>query len=148
MREAQLRTAGAAAPAGTSCALIAAAAVLAGILACPPDAAALGFAGDPQSFGSVPSLLVPTHGASEDELDRDGAIKGARHIVEELSADKQIDEGWKAAAVAGAETRTMRVFKMWVVHFRSAADIGGNGTDLYVFLSLNGEFLKYSYNGR
>lgn len=119
-------------------------AVLAGL----PGAAAVTLAGDRQGLEPGSSRRVPAHGTSEDALDRAGAIGEAKHVVDELCAEKRIDEGWKAAAVAGAETRTLRVFKVWVVHFRSAADIGGNGTDLFIFLSETGEFLKFSYSGR
>lgn len=125
-----------------------AAAALAGALVGFAGVAAASPTGGLRPVDPVPSLLVPAHGASEDALDRAGAIEEAKHVVDELSMEKRIDEAWKATAVVGAETRTMRVFKMWVVHFRSAADIGGHGTDLFVFLSETGEFLKFSYNGR
>jgi len=113
-----------------------------------PGAAAVTPAGDRQGLEPGSSLRVPAHGTGENALDRAGAIAEAKHVVDELSAEERIDGAWKAAAVAGAETRTMRVFKVWVVHLKSAADIGGRGTDLYIFLSETGEFLKFSYNGR
>ena len=123
-------------------------AMLSGILTSPPLAAAVTLAGDVGAFDPGASLRVPAHGTSEDALDRAGAIGEAQHVVDELSAEKRIDEAWKAAAVADAEARTLRVFKVWVVHLKSAADIGGHGTDLFIFLSETGEFLKFSYNGR
>ncbi|UCH75305.1 MAG: hypothetical protein JSU82_05535 [Rhodospirillales bacterium] len=116
------------------------------LVASPPGAAA-GPGPDAQFFRPAASPRILVHG-NADAVDRAGAIEEAKHAVEELSAEKRIDEGWKSAAVAGAETRTLRVFKVWVVHLKSAADIGGHGTDLFIFLSETGEFLKFSYKGR
>lgn len=123
-------------------------AVLASVLINPFDVAAVGPVGDPRPFDPGASLLVPAHGNSADDLDRTGAIEAAKHIVEDLLAEGRIDEGWKAAVVAEVENREMRAFKIWVVHFKSAVDVGGQGSDLFVFVSQKGDFLKHSYNGR
>jgi hypothetical protein len=123
-------------------------AVLASALVNPFDVAAVGPVGDPRPFDSGASLLVPTNGTSADDLDRAGAIETAKHIVEDLSAEGRIDEGWKAAAVAEVENRKMRAFKIWVVHFKSAVDLDDQGFDLFIFVNQKGKFLKHSYDGR
>lgn len=141
----QPRSGGTAPPARRRFAL--AVVVLAGTLVGPFDAAAVGPVGGLRPLASGALSLVPAHGTAAENLDRAGAIETARHVLQDLSAEGRIDEGWKAAAVAEAETRNMRVFKVWVVHFKSAVDVGGQGSDLYIILSPKGEFLKHSYDG-
>lgn len=119
-----------------------------GLLLVAVEAAATVTAGAMPAAVPEKSLLLPVHGGTAEDLDDSGATVEARHIVEDLSKEKQIDEAWRSADAVGVENRTMRVFRIWVVHFRSAIDIGGNGTDLYIFMTQAGEFLKYSYDGR
>ena len=123
-------------------------AALAGVLFHPVGVAAAGPIGDLRALVPQARLLVPAHDTGANDLDRAGAIKTARHIVEDLSAEGRIDAGWKDAAMAEVRNRRVSAFRLWVVHFKSAAELDGQGSDLFIFMNQKGTFLKYSYDGR
>ena len=104
------------------------------------------------SIPATPGLRVPvhdTHGSSVEEAE--AATEVARHIVEDLIAERKIDRDWGAAAVADAKRVRPSIkspFHMWIVRFEAARAVAEHGTELFVFVSETGAFLKYNYDGK
>jgi len=115
--------------------------------AVPAGAAATAGPSAPEA-GAAP-LLRPAHDTLGEAVpDEDAAIRLAHHMIEDLVAEKKIEPDWRDARPVKAVRRRLTrrsPFYVWVVRFLAAEDVGGKGTDLFVVVSGEGEFLKYAY---
>lgn len=121
-------------------------------LACLPGTAPAGAVATAQlpapDAGRTP-LLRPAHETLGEAVpDEQAAFSLARHMIEDLVAEKKIDPAWRDARPATAVRRRLTrrsPFEVWVVRFLADRDVGGTGTDLFIMVSGEGEFLKYGY---
>lgn len=97
-----------------------------------------------------PSLRQPAHETLGEAVpDEAAAVELAHHIVEDLVAEETIAKAWTGAKPAAAERRRLTrrsPFHVWVVHMVAEGDVAGNGTDLFIVISDEGEFLQYGYD--
>lgn len=119
-------------------------------LAGTAPATATGLTGGlPAAPARAESPLLPAHATIGEAVpDADAAMKLAGHMVEDLIAEKSIAADWGAAKPVSADRRRLTrrsPFHVWVVRFTASADIDGKGTDLFIVVSDEGEFLKYDY---
>lgn len=96
-----------------------------------------------------PRPLQPVHDTLGEAVpDEKAAANLAHHMIEDLVAEHKIDAAWREAAPIKAERKRLSrrsPFEVWVVHFLADGDVAGKGSDLYIMVSGEGEFLKYSY---
>jgi len=97
-----------------------------------------------------PSPRQPAHETLGEAVpDATAAFELAHHIVEDLVAEETVDPAWNKAEPAAAERRRLTrrsPFHVWVVHLVAERDVAGNGTDLFIVISDEGEFLQYGYD--
>lgn len=99
---------------------------------------------------SPPSLHRPAHETLGEAVpDAAAAAELAHHIIEDLVAEETVDPAWNEAKPAAAERRRLTrrsPFHVWVVQMVAEGDVAGNGTDLFIVISDEGEFLQYGYD--
>jgi len=85
---------------------------------------------------------------SHDPITQSQAEEAAAKSLAKLVSKRKIAESWKDAKVAGAEKKNFGSKTEWVVSFSNDKMSNDNKKTLYIFLSLNGDYVAANYTGK
>lgn len=84
----------------------------------------------------------PVTPASEEQV-----IKNASDVVAAIAQKGKIDASWKGIKPSEAKKKTNQYGQEWVVSFTNPKVVDKEKKNLYVFLSLDGQYLAANFTG-
>ena len=87
------------------------------------------------------------HGHSHAAVTKIEAEKIATKSITKMVERKTLDSSWKSMSVHKSEQKEFNGQKEWVVIFKNEKISGPEKQTLYVFLSLEGQYLAANYTG-
>ena len=87
------------------------------------------------------------HSHAEKPINLETAKQKARNIVSSLIEKNKIDQSWATIVADSAEKKSFDARIEWVVTFSNDKITDINKQKLYVFLTLNGEYIAANYTG-
>jgi hypothetical protein len=102
------------------------------------------------SLGSASVSAHPEgHGKVNIPVSAEIARKLAAAQVSRLSLEGKVDKSWQNHATPqGAEVRTAKGHKEWVVTFQNTTEFDASKRTLYVFLTESGDYIAANFTGK
>ena len=88
------------------------------------------------------------HGAPKAPVSQDTAKTNAEYIVDEFVKQNKIDKSWASVKPTKIEEKAFEGQKEWMVTFENAEIADASKRKLYVFLTLNGEYVAANHTGK
>ena len=88
------------------------------------------------------------HSHAQAPATKETAEKNAKQAVISLVKSKKLDESWMSAIASGSEKKVFSGHPEWVVSFVNEKEADTEKQKLYVFLSLEGEYIAANYTGK
>jgi Family of unknown function (DUF6488) len=87
------------------------------------------------------------HGHSHSQVDQTTAIAKANKIIASFVTQKKLNKSWAPISANSAEKKTFNGKQEWVVTFVNEKVTDAKKRKLYVFLTLNGDYVAANYTG-
>ena len=87
------------------------------------------------------------HGHSHAKVSKEAAEKFAKDSVSQLVQKESIDKSWSSVSVQSAEQKEFGEHKEWVIVFNNEGAKNPKERTLYIFLTLEGEYVAANYTG-
>ena len=88
------------------------------------------------------------HGHSHGPIDKQSAADKATLKVKQLVSAGKIDKSWGLSKVASTEQKTLKNGPEWLVIFNNAEISDKSKQKLYLFYSIDGQYLAANYTGK
>ena len=88
------------------------------------------------------------HGHSHGPVDAHTVANRASIVVNKLVEDEKIDASWSGTKPASVEQKTYSGQKEWVITFKNDKVKDKSKQALYLFFSLNGNYIAANYTGQ
>lgn len=100
-------------------------------------------------FTATPAISGPghDHGHSHDPVSSETAGKRAAKKVAQLAEKGKIDSSWSGLAAASVEKKTFSKGPEWVITFKNDKVSDKSKQTLYLFYSLDGNYIAANYTG-
>ena len=85
---------------------------------------------------------------SHEPVSQKQAEEAAAKSLAKLVSKRKVAESWKDAKLANAEKKKFGAKTEWVVSFSNDKMSNDNKKMLYIFLSLNGDYVAANYTGK
>jgi len=87
------------------------------------------------------------HGHSHDQVSQETAEGIAKESVRRLVQKDSIEKSWSTVSVKNAEQKEFGGHKEWVIVFNNEDATNPKERTLYIFLTLEGEYVAANYTG-
>ena len=88
------------------------------------------------------------HSHAQAPVDKATVEKNSVNVINELIENKKLDKSWALIAVSSSEKKAINGGTEWLVTFVNKKITDTEKQKLYIFLTLDGEYIAANYTGK